>query len=276
MASRSAPRRILVTGAGSGIGKAVAERLAAAGHTVIGTVRGANRAAALTRDAAATPGLTYRALDLTSAPQIDALARGIVDEGGIDVLVNNAGFGLFGAVEDFAADEVARQFEVNLLGPLHLTRLLLPTLRGRRGRIIWIGSLAGRQSLAFQAHYSATKAGVAAVSDALRVELRPLGVQVSCVEPGDIATGFTDARRHAGAENSAYATGAARWLAAVERGERGAPGPEVVARVVDGLVTRPRMPSRVPAGRLGRTTCLFLRLVPHSLGQWAAGLMYGI
>ncbi len=277
MASRSAPRRILVTGAGSGIGGAVADRLAAAGHAVIGTVRGADRATALTRDATGTrPGLTFRALDLTSPAQIEALARQILDEGGIDVLVNNAGFGLFGAVEDADADEVARQFEVNLLGPLHLTRLLLPALRGRRGRIIWIGSLAGRQSLAFQAHYSATKAGVAAVSDALRVELQPLGVQVSCVEPGDIATGFTDARRHARGEGSPYAAQAARWRVAVERGERGAPAPAGVARIVERLVARRQMPSRVPAGRLGRTTCLFLRLVPHSIGQWAASLMYGV
>ena len=218
--------------------------------------------------------MTFRALDLASAPQSDALARRLVVEGGIDVLVNNAGYGVFGAVEEVAADEVARQFEVNLLGPLRLTRLLLPALRHRGGRIIWIGSLAGRQSLAFQAHYSATKAGVAAVSDALRVELRPVGVQVTCVEPGDIATGFTDARRHVGAADSAYAARAARSLAAVERAERAAPAPESVARVVERLVARRWLPSRVPAGRLGRTTCLFLRLVPHAVGQWAVSRIY--
>ena len=114
MALRSAQRRILVTGAGSGIGRAVAERLAAAGHTVIGTVRGEQRAAALTSAPRETGArVTFRALDLASAPQIDALARRLVDEGGIDVLVNNAGYGVFGAVEEVAADEVARQFEVN-------------------------------------------------------------------------------------------------------------------------------------------------------------------
>lgn len=277
MPSRPAARRVLVTGAGSGIGRAVADRLAAAGHVVFGSVRDAERARALTEAAReAGVGLTYLALDLSSARQVEAVAQQVLADGGVDVLINNAGYGVFGAVEEVTADEVARQFEVNLLGPIQLTRLLLPALRRRGGRIIWIGSLAGRQSLAFQAHYSATKAGVAAMSDALRMELRPLGVQVTCVEPGDIATGFTDARMNAGSAASPYASRAARCLSAVEREERGAPGPQCVARVVERLVTRRRLPSRVPVGRLGRTTCLFLRVMPHSVGQSVARQRYKI
>jgi len=277
MASRPAGRRIVVTGAGSGIGKAIAERLAQAGHDVKATVRGVERALALTEAARrAALGLSFLPLDLSSAAEADALARELTQQGGVDVLVNNAGYGIFGAVEDMPADQVARQFEVNVLGPLLLTRGLLPSLRARKGRIIWIGSLAGRQSLAFQAHYSATKAAVAALSDALRVELRSHGVQVTCVEPGDIATGFTDARVVVAVTDSPYASAAARCLAAVEHEERTAVGPDRVARVVERLVVRRRLPSRVPVGRLGRTTCLFLRVVPHSVGQYMTRKRYDI
>jgi short-subunit dehydrogenase len=275
MPSESRARRIVVTGAGSGIGQAIADRLIAAGHSVVGTVRGTDRARALTEAArAAGVRLEYLPLDLSSALQIREAAARVTERGGVDVLVNNAGFGLYGAVEDATAEEALRQLTVNLLGPIELTRLLLPALRSREGRIIWIGSLAGRQSLAFQGHYSASKAAVAAISDALRMELRPLGVQVACVEPGDIATGFTDARVAAVASSPVYAARAARSRAAVEREERGAPGPACVARAVERLVVCRHLPTRVPVGRLGRTTSVFLRVVPHAVGQFMARRRY--
>ena len=145
------------------------------------------------------------------------------------MLVNNAGSGVFGAVEHVGADDAARQFAVNLFGPLELTRRLLPSLRASGGRVIWIGSLAGRIALPFQSHYSATKASVAAVSDAMRMELRPLGVQVSCVEPGDFATGFTDARTIVDPAGSVVPAGAGplparRGTAGAERAGAGAGG----------------------------------------------------
>jgi short-subunit dehydrogenase len=275
MAPGTQAQRILVTGAGSGIGQAIANRLAAAGHAVVGTVRDPERAQALT-DAAQQTGLAlnFVPLDLALRESIETAAGRVLENGPVDVLVNNAGFGLFGPVEDAGAEEVARQFEVNLLGPIQLTRLLLPSLRERKGRIIWIGSLAGRQSLPFQGHYSATKAAVAAVSDALRMELRPLGVLVACVEPGDISTGFTDARVGTKAASPAYAAAAARSRAAVEHEERGAPGPDCVARAVERLVACRRVPTRVAVGRLSRTTTVFLRLVPHALGQFAVRVLY--
>jgi short-subunit dehydrogenase len=275
MASHTQARRILVTGAGRGIGGAIAGRLAAAGHAVVGTVRDQDRARVLT-DVARQQGLRliFIPLDLRQHDSVETAASRVLADGPLDVLINNAGFGLFGAVEDAAAEEVARQFEVNLLGPIQLTRLLLPSLRERKGRIIWVGSLAGRQSLPFQGHYSATKAGVAALSDALRMELRPLGVQVACVEPGDISTGFTDARVTTCAGSSVYAAAAARSRAAVEHEERHAPDADCVARVVERLVVLRRLPTRVAVGRLSRTTTLLLRLLPHSFGQFAVRVLY--
>lgn len=275
MISTPTGQRVLVTGAGSGIGRAIAERLARSGCSVVATVRDPERARGLTSDAQrAALALEYRALDLDWPDQIDALASALEAAGGIDVLVNNAGYGVYGAVEDVDTDQVTRQFQVNLFGPLHLTRRLLPGLRQRRGRIVWVGSLAGRQSLAFQAHYAATKAATAAFSDALRMELKPLGVSVSCVEPGDVATGFTSARQILTKDDSVYAQRAQRSLAAVEREERTSPGPENVARAVEQLVLRRRSPPRVATGHMGRTIALFLRLVPHAVAQAAVARLY--
>ncbi len=260
-------RRVLITGAGGGIGRAIARRMARAGYHVTGTVRSGPRADALTQEAR-TQGLDieYAAMELTDEAQIEAVA-GRLEAGGVDILVHNAGFGVFGAIEEVGADAVSQQFAVNLLGPLSLTRRLLPSLRARRGRIIWIGSLAGRLALPFQAHYSASKAAIASLSDALRMELAPLGVQVTCVEPSDFATGFTDARcvsRSASA--SPYAATVDRCLKEVEKQERGAADPDWVARVVQQVAEDPRPPVRRPVGTNARAICLLLRLMPS---RWA-------
>jgi NAD(P)-dependent dehydrogenase (short-subunit alcohol dehydrogenase family) len=261
-------RSVLVTGAGSGIGQGIAERLARAGFRVIGTTRDAARSQALEDDARAAGWMArFVPLELASPASIHALAERIAADGGLDVLVLNAGFGVFGAVEDVDADLAARQFAVNVLGPLELTRRLLPGLRERRGRVIWIGSLAGRISLPFQAHYSATKAAVAAVSDALRIELRPHGVGVTCIEPGDFATRFASARTIAAVPGSAYRNAHARCLTAVETQERSAPSPEWVARIVEEVCRHPCPPARRPVGTLARTMCVVLRLVPDRVRE---------
>jgi NAD(P)-dependent dehydrogenase (short-subunit alcohol dehydrogenase family) len=266
---------ILVTGAGGGVGRAIAERFARAGHRVLGTTRSADRVRALNEAArAAGFDLSYSRLEYPSAADIDALVRDVASRGRLDVLVNNAGSGVFGAVEHVGADDVARQFAVNLFGPLELTRRLLPLLRASRGRVVWIGSLGGRIALPFQAHYSATKASVAAVSDAMRVELKPLGVQVTCVEPGDFATGFTDARTIVDAAGSAYQAPQGRCLRAAEEQERSGPSPERVAVLVERLCRMRSMPARAPIGTFARTMCAALRLLPDRVREWAVRRTY--
>lgn len=264
-----AARLVLVTGAGSGIGRAIAERLASGGFRVIGTVREARRARTLSEEAGAKGRpLRYLTLDLASATAIASIANEIRSAGGLDILIHNAGFGVFGAVEDVDASLVADQFAVNLFGPLELTRQLLPALRARRGQVIWTGSLAGRISLPFQSHYSATKAAIAAISDAMRMELRPHGVRVTCVEPGDFATNFTAARVVVAASDSVYRADGARCLSAVERQERGAPTPERVAAVVVRLCRTDRPAARVPVGPNARAMCLLLGLLPDRLREF--------
>lgn len=267
MGSRT-KRRVLVTGAGSGLGRAIAEQLARAGDRVVGTVRSPERASQLSAEARAA-GLDFslRPLEMTDARQSRELAAELEGEGGLDLLVHNAGFGVFGSVETVDARAAERQFAVNLLGPLELTRGLLPGLRRRGGKVIWIGSLAGRFALPFQAHYSASKAAVAALSDAMRLELGPLGVAVCCVEPGDFATGFTDARQQALADDSPYRERLASCLGEVERQERSGGDPAWVARAVERVSLMRRPPARVPVGRWARTLCLLGRMLPDGMRE---------
>lgn len=269
------PRNTLVTGAGGGIGLAIAGRLARRGDRVTGTVRDAGRARALTERAGGDGlDLRYQALDLSSFDQVAALARELNTSGGLDLVVHNAGFGVFGAIEEVDAATAGRQFAVNLLGPLELTRLLLPGLRERRGHIVWIGSLAGRIALPFQAHYSATKAAIASVSDALRLELAPHGVRVTCLEPGDFATGFTDARVVVRPDGTLYKDAFERCLGAVDEQERGGPSPDWVARVVERVSQMKNPPARRPVGRGARTLCLLLRLLPDRVRERGVRLNY--
>jgi len=270
-------RTVLVTGAGSGFGHAIAERLARGGYRVVGTVRDTGRAGDLTRQAGASGlPLRYLALDLTSPDEIEAVAVAFDRRGCLDVLIHNAGAGIFGAVEDVSPDLAHHQFALNLFGPLQLTRRLLPVLRAARGQLIWIGSLAGRISGPFQAHYSATKAAVASIRDALRMELLPHGVRVTCVEPGDFATGFTAARTAVDPRGSVYAEHYTRCLERVEAQERGAPGPERVAAAVERLCRMPRPPARLPVGPGAGTMCLLLRLVPDRVREVVVRRHYGV
>ena len=271
------PRSVLVTGAGSGLGLAIAQHLARHGYRVVGTVRSPARAELLTRKAQqeGLP-LRYLPLELTSAADRDAVVRAMEAQGGLDVLVNNAGFGIFGAIEEVPAQAVARQFAVHVCGPLELTRRLLPLLRESKGRILWIGSLAGRLALPFQAHYSATKAAIASLSDALRIELAPHGVEVTCIEPGDFATGFTQAREVLAPAGSAYAVQVATCLAAAQEQERSGGDAVQVARVVARLLQRRHPPARRPVGRLARMMSLLARLLPEKLRERLVAQNYGL
>jgi NAD(P)-dependent dehydrogenase (short-subunit alcohol dehydrogenase family) len=268
-------KNVLVTGATTGIGRAIALRLADAGHAVIGTTRDAETARTLTAEAAAaSKPLRFLPLDLLSASSIASLVAEVDAAGGMDIMVNNAGSGVLGAVEDVDAALVARQFATNVFGPLELTRQLLPGLRTRRGHVIWVGSLAGRISLPFQAHYSATKSAIASLSDALRMELRPHGVRVTCVEPGDFATGFTRARHVVNVTSSPYGPWQAKCLAAVEKQEREAPSPDRVAHLVERLSRMADPPARAPVGENARTLCFLLRLLPDRIREWIVRKTY--
>jgi short-subunit dehydrogenase len=175
----------LITGASSGMGKSTANILHSQGYTVYGAARRTDEMNDLK-----AKGIGVVSLDLTNDASIVEAVNTILNiEGRIDILINNAGYGSYGAVEDVPLDEARRQFEVNLFGMARLTQLILPTMRKQQsGRIVNISSMGGKIYTPFGAWYHATKHAVEGWSDCLRLELKEFGIDVVVVEPGGIKT----------------------------------------------------------------------------------------
>ncbi|MEM9513873.1 MAG: oxidoreductase [Actinomycetota bacterium] len=181
---------VLVTGASSGMGKEAALQFAAKGHTVYAAAR---RVDSMQQELA-PKGITPVSVDVTKADDNQRVVDQIIeDEGRIDVLINNAGFGLYGAVEDVPIDDARYQFEVNLFGLADLTQRVLPYMRAQRsGRIINTSSMGGKIFTPLGAWYHATKHALEGWSDCLRIETAPFGIQVVVIEPGGVKTEFAD------------------------------------------------------------------------------------
>lgn len=178
-------RVVLVTGASSGIGAATAGTLAAEGYVVYGAARRSERIAEL-------PDVIPVPMDVTDETQVAAAVARIIDERGrLDVLVNNAGFAQYGPVEEVPLEAARYQFEVNLFGLARLTQLTIPHMRAQgSGTIVNVSSMGGRVYTPLGAWYHATKHALEGWSDCLRVELKPLGIDVVIIEPGSITTEF--------------------------------------------------------------------------------------
>ncbi len=249
----------IVTGASSGIGAAVARRLNAAGHIVYAVARRVELMASLAED-----GIVPVRLDVTDDAALTALvARVIAEHGRIDVLVNNAGYGALGAIEDVALAEARRQFDVNLFGLARLTQLVLPHMRANRsGRIINMSSMGGKVHVPLGGWYHATKFAVEGFSDALRLEVAPFGIQVIVIEPGAINTEWHSVAADnlvvtsGGGAYTDLAAAVAKILAAGGLGS----SPEVIAKAVDRAVRARRPRSRYAVG-LGAKPILLARLV---------------
>ena len=176
---------VLITGASSGIGYMAAKLLAEKGNIVYGAARRVEKIEELRPF-----GVIPVRLDITDESSILSCVEKIISEQGrIDVLVNNAGYGYYGAIETVAIEEAKKQFDVNLFGTARLTQLVLPYMREQHnGRIVNVASIAGRRTLYLGAWYHASKYALEAFSDALRMEVKPFGIDVSIVEPGGIRT----------------------------------------------------------------------------------------
>lgn len=252
----------LVTGASSGIGAAIAETLMADGYRVFAGARRTERMAKLAAD-----GALLLSLDLTDDASMVAAVNAVLAEGGrIDVLVNNAGYGSYGSLEEVPIDEGRRQFEVNVFGLARLTQLVLPSMRQRRsGAIVNISSMGGKIYEPFGAWYHATKFAVEGLSDSLRLELEPFGIRVIVIEPGGIRTDWAGISRdnlltHSGAGPYAeYAQAHAKVLAAGDTSPITSP-PEAVAAVVSRALKARRPRARYPAAG-GAGPILFLRKI---------------
>jgi NAD(P)-dependent dehydrogenase (short-subunit alcohol dehydrogenase family) len=250
-------RTALVTGASSGIGQACAIRLHHNGWQVLAGVR---------RKGDAPEGTEEVLLDVTDADQIQA-AAGLVE--GLDGLVNNAGIALAAPLEFVPPDELRHQLEVNLVGQIAVTQAFMPALRRAKGRIVFMGSIAGKSALPFLGPYAASKHGLEAVADSLRLELRPFGIHVSIVEPGTIKTPIWTRSAARADELIASSDGrlgelygeriAAFREIAMKRGAAGASA-DAVAKVVEEALTADRPHTRYLVGRDAKLRAGFERL----------------
>lgn len=250
----------LVTGCSTGIGRATALGLVAAGVTTVATARRVEAMAGL-----AEAGCTLLPLDVTDdASRRAAVDRATAAHGRIDVLVNNAGYARMGPVEQVPLEDWRRQLETNVLGPVALCQLLLPGMRAAgRGRIVNVSSMGGEVTFPGGGAYHASKYALEALSDALRVEVAPFGVEVVLVQPGPVATAFGDNAEGLGTPDDGPYAGLLRAMdtAVRERTPQGA-SPESVARVVVRAATRRRPATRYRVGAMSRSLVLGRRVMP--------------
>lgn len=272
-------RSVLITGASTGIGRATALRLDAAGWRVFAGVRKETDADALR--AAASDQLTPIVLDVTDARQIAAAAAQLglgLGEAGLDGLVNNAGIALPGPLETMPIEDFRRQLEVSLTGQVAVTQAFLPQIRRARGRVIFISSIGGRIAFPLTGAYHAAKFGLEAAGDVFRQELRSWGIGVSIVEPGSIDTRIWRAiEGGAGEHNEAvnagrealYGKAMKRYRKVVNNlAERGIP-PEKVAAVVEKALSTGRPRSRYLVGLDAKLQARLKILVPTPVFDWA-------
>ena len=246
----SFPRVWLITGASRGIGAHIAEAALAQGDAVVATSR---NAASVEKRLGVHDALLPLALDVTDEAQARHAVGAALDRfGRIDVLVNNAGYGLLGAVEEATADEVLRLYDTNVFGLLHVTRAVLPAMRARRaGHVVNISSLGGVQSAAGFGVYCSTKFAVEGLTEALHAELAPLGIHATVVEPGYFRTEFLDSASLAVSPRvlDDYAASAGAVREAARRINLNQPGDPVrLAQALLQLVASPTPPLRLPLG----------------------------
>ena len=251
----------LVTGASSGIGRAVAERLAADGFRVFGTSR---------RGGVTGGGIEMLALDVASDDSVQACVATLAERTGeVDVVVNNAGYLLGGAIEETTIEQAKAQFETNFFGAVRIIQAVLPGMRQRKsGRIVNITSLAGLVPLPFWGMYNASKFALEGLTETLRYELAPFAIHVSAIEAGLIRTRFyTDDRKAAPIE--AYQPWHRRFRKTMAEFERKAPEPELVAEAVSKAVHAARPALRYKVTREATQFTLLRRFMPAGIFERA-------
>jgi NAD(P)-dependent dehydrogenase (short-subunit alcohol dehydrogenase family) len=281
-AAHAGGRSILITGTSSGIGRATAERFAARGWQVFASMRNPDAGAAL-RARASEAGwrLTTPPLDVTSDDSVAAATARILREAGgrLDVLVNNAGYYQFGALEETSPDELRAQLETNVVGVLRVTRAVLPAMRAQRtGTIVTLSSVSGRVALPIGGPYHASKWALEGMIESLRLELIPFGIRVVLIEPGPYHTGFHDNERLAAAAaraDSPYA----ELLAAHRRQVAKLPRQEDLAPLIDTIERaatseNPRL--RWPVGPTSLTGGRLRAFVPDRLYEWLMRVAFPI
>ena len=271
MATDAVTKSVLITGCSTGIGRATAERLLRSGWKVTATARRLETIKDL-----AEVGARTLALDVTDEASMKAAVLAVENEdGAVGVLVNNAGYGLQGPVEEFSMDELRRQFETNVFGLVRMCQLVLPGMRAQRwGRIVNLSSIGGRLTFPGGGLYHGTKYAVEAISDALRFETRPFGVKIIVVEPGTVLTPFGDTAVSSIPETADTTGPYASFKESLAGTVRGAyEGPlarmaisaEKVAGVIERAISTRRPRARYAVGAPARMGILMKRITPDRM-----------
>ncbi len=266
----------LVTGSSSGIGKAVADRLSAAGWRVFGASR---RSAA---PASAEPtAWTPVPLDVTSETSVEAAVSSVLTAGQrIDLLVHCAGISVAGAIEDVSIPEAERQLATNYLGTIRVLQSVLPAMRqAGKGRIIVVGSIGGLIGLPFIGHYSASKFALDGMVQALRIEIAPFGIEATVLHPGDIQTDISTNQMEGErtGHGSVYHRRFKATVGAYDKAVREARQPDVIAKAVLKLLARRTLPVRVVVGTPSERAGVVLKaLLPSRVFETIIRKTYGL
>ena len=258
-------RTLLISGGSSGIGKATVDLFSKHGWVVY----------ELSRHGVSRESVRHIDCDVTNEQSVrDAVATALSEVSHLDVVIVNAGFGISGAVEFTATEEVRHQFDVNFFGALHLAKAVLPQLRKQHdGKIIFTSSVAAILSVPYQAFYSATKAAINAMALALQNEVREFGIHVSVLMPGDVQTGFTAARNKSDAGENIYAT-AHKAIATMEHDEQHGLGPDQMARCLWHIANKRNPAPQYVGGGSYKLLCFLDRLLPKRLVNWIEYKVY--
>lgn len=260
----------LITGASSGIGLDAAKMLADVGYIVYGAARRTEPIEGLQN-----PQIHSLRMDLTDDSSVDSgVAELLLKEGRIDLLVNNAGYGSFGPLEEVSLEEAERQLQVNVMGAMRISKAVIPVMRNQgEGRIINTSSVAGRATIHFGGWYNASKYALEALSDALRMELKPYGISVILIEPGGIKTDWGIIAADKLSETSAgtvYQNRADRLAAIMRKGYSGRflSRPAVVARTILKAATSRSPKARYLCGRGAHLIVLLHSILPTRIFDW--------
>jgi NAD(P)-dependent dehydrogenase (short-subunit alcohol dehydrogenase family) len=219
--------------------------------------------------------------DVTDDRSVEQAVATVLDrEGRLDIVVNNAGMGIAGPVESTSIDQAKGQFEVNFFGAFRVCRAVLPAMRRQRsGYIINIGSIGGLLAIPYQSMYSASKFALEGLSEALRMEVRPFGIRVVIIEPGDHKTALTENRQFTeiSIATDAYSSSFEAALLKTAHDEQSGPGPEQVARLLYRIVNQRHPRLRYTIGPIPQRAAVWLkRLMPYSILEYTMRTYYGV
>ncbi len=258
---------VLITGASSGIGLATAKEFVLAGAKVYG----------IGRKHINIDGMTYIQCDVRDEEGMSKVVHDIVEkEGHIDILISNAGIGISGPVENATLAEIKRIMDINFIGSVIAVKAVLPYMRERGcGRIVCVSSVGSMVALPFQSFYTASKAALDGFVDGVRSEIKSFGIEIFCVHPGDVKTGFTATRvKQEIDETNPYSNVCDKCVGHMERDEQSGMAPEYVAGKIYKTATRRGYKLRNVIGCKYKLFMFLLNLMPRKMKEWAVRKMY--